>query len=534
MGTFQVTYDDFSGGHYMGDRSTELPKNTWKGDNVILSVRGDLVPTGVKEMKEFAAPTPASGTWNYAQVKSAFAFNVIYGVAFVSYYGTAVSGTVIQIVDTSTSGTPTTFSYTITGRVDGTVTFDNVRTGSSTDKFFTYINAVNGDVRQWSWVTATDSLVVANPFSTNNPVNLVQVGARLVTWFNQSLYYSGASDAATWSTATQYYDFPDVITGVFPRSNDFIVTTVGAVYSVTGVLGESINIQPIIPNDNARGGFRKAVIDNRVVYLLDEGTSAPGLPDGVIYALNGADIQQAAYLDQNDLLQGLQYRNSAESFVLGMGQNNNLICWSRQGTAWARAANNTWSRFTYTAKEMDATKFLQAAVCVPIAYKDTVPQNEYFTVVYTGSDEKVYFVRYIHNHGFPNSDDFDFDDTVASTTPASGTVDLSEYWHSKPCVVKEIMVEAVFDTSASLDLTGNATIEPFVKPTGIVDIGPNDTNSFVSSTQTITQAISSISADNSVALYRFKVNNAGRSYGFYPRLTFQGCRIRRVICVCED
>lgn len=534
MGTFQVTYDDFSGGHYMGDRSTELPKNTWKGDNVILSTRGDLVPTGTKQQAVFNAPTPSSGVWNNVALRGSFVIDIYYAISFVSYYGSAVTTAQVHAVDMSATSSPTTASYNLTGRPDGQVSFDNVRTGSSTTKVFTYINAVNGDVRQWSWATGLDTLVVANPFSTNNPRDLVQVGSRLVSWFNDQLYYSGAGDAATWSTTTQYYEFPDVITGVFPRSNDFLVTTTGAVYSVTGVLGETVNIQPIIPKENTKGGFRRGIVDNRVVYLLDEGVSAPGYPDGVIYVLNGADIQQIAYLDQNDVLATFGYRNSAESFILGMGQNNNLVCWSRAGVAWVRNTNGTWARLTTTAQTMESDKFNQAQVAVPLAYQDKVTQNEYFTVVYAGSDEKVYFIRYIHNYVFPNSDDFDFDSNPASTTPASGTVDLSEFWHNKPMVVKEIMVEAVFDTTASLNLSGNATIEPFVKPTGIIDIGPNDTNSFVSSTQTVTQAISGITANNSAALYRFKVNNAGRSYGFYPRLTFQGCRIRRVICVCED
>ena len=135
----------------------------------------------------------------------------------------------------------------------------------------------------------------------------------------------------------------------------------------------------------------------------------------------------------------------------------------------------------------------------------------------------------------PNGDDYSFDyySNVASA-PASASVDLAEYWHSKPMVVKEVIVEAVFDPAATLNLTGNATIQPFVMPTGIIDKGPNDTGSYISSTQTVTQAISGITADNSRAIYRFRINDAGRSYGFYPRITWQGCRIRRVICVCED
>lgn len=533
MGSFVITYDNFTGGHYMGDRSTELPNNTWKGTNAILSVRGDLVPSGVKELASIAAPTPPSGTWTYAQVHGSFAFNVKVLINVVSYYGTSSSAGRLHAIYMDGSS-PTATTYSLTGRPDGRVSFDNVRTGTSTEKYFTYINGVNGDIRQWSWNTGLDTLVVANPFSTTIPADLVQVGSRLVSWYNNKLFYSGALDAATWSTTTQYYEFPDLITGVFPRSNDFIVTTVGAVYSVTGVLGESINIQPIIPNDNVRGGFRKAVIDNRVVYLLDEGVSAPGYADGVIYALNGAFIEQAAYLDQNDVMATAGYKNTAEQFVLGMGQNNNLICWSREGTAWARQANNTWARFTYDAANMSTSYYIQAQVATPVGYKNTVPQNEYFMVSYLDTSLNLRMVRYIHNFPQPNSADYQFTSSPTNQAPASATVDLAEYWHSKPMVVREVIIEAGFDTTASLNLSGNATIQPFIKPTGIIDKGPNDTGGYISSTQTITQAISGITADNSNAIYRFRINDAGRGYGFYPRITWQGCRIRRVICICED
>ena len=46
MGSFQITYDDFSGGQYMGNKSTNLPKNQFTGENVVSLPDGRLVPVG--------------------------------------------------------------------------------------------------------------------------------------------------------------------------------------------------------------------------------------------------------------------------------------------------------------------------------------------------------------------------------------------------------------------------------------------------------------------------------------------------------
>lgn len=178
----------------------------------------------------------------------------------------------------------------------------------------------------------------------------------------------------------------------------------------------------------------------------------------------------------------------------------------------------------------------QQKIATPIAVRGKrYPVNEYSMVGLVSDQFVFYAIRYINNHLWPNSDDFSWDFlTSTASTPASATVDLPEYWHKNPMVVKEVIVEVGFDTANSLNLTGDAIIQPFIKPTGIEDKGPNDTGAFVSSTQTETVALSSINADNSTAIYQFRINNAGRGYGFYPRITWQGCRIRRVICICED
>jgi hypothetical protein len=547
MGTFQITYDDFTGGHYMGDRSTELPKNTWKGTNAILSPRGDLVPSGCKHVATVTKPTATVGhPWEAAKIWSAFQIDVTDSLFFVTWYDTTGPTYYFksEIVLVNTEG-PTygTTRYSLTGRLDGYAVWDNYRTGTSVDYRFTYLDGNTGDVRQFNWTTKTDSLVVANPFGTLYPYYLFKVGSRLVTYKDRKLFYSGALDAATWSTTTQYYEFPDDIVNIYPRTNDFLVATPSGLYSVTGVLGESVNIQTLIPDSNIYPGFSRGCIDNRTVYIPDDGYSVPSYPDGSIYVLNGSVVTPIATLDQSDLTPiVVPQRRSTEHYELGIGGGNQITCWARSGVAWFRNQNGSWSRFfpsNMPAVTMRPDYADQQIICKSVANfsGDTTlyPVDEYTAVGFLDSELTLYVIRYINNHLWPNSNDFSWDlVTSTAAAPASATVDLSEYWHSKPMVVREVIIEAGFDTDDSLNITGNATIQPFVKPTGIIDKGPNDTGSYVSSTQTITVDLSTINANNSNAMYRFKINDAGRAYGFFPRITWQGCRIRRVICICED
>lgn len=547
MGTFQVTYDDFTGGHYMGDRSAELPKNTWRGTNATVGPRGDLIPNGAKEIANVTAPAITPGhPWEICNIWDSYLLDVTDGVYFVTWRD--LTGPTFmwnsKVLVCNYESTPYSVSqYGLTGRVLGSVTYDNFRTGPSVNNRFTYIDSGPAQyaLRQWDFDTGTDSLVLSAFLGNEECYDLYKVGSRLVThqWRGRKLFYSGALDAATWSATTQYIEFPDVIQRIYPRTNDFLVFTNGGVFSVTGVLGETTNIQTIIPNTNVYTGLAWGAIDSRTIYALDEAVSVPGYMDGTIYALVGSSMELIATLDQSDLNPIQQtYRNSANLIALGIGQGNALVAYSRSGATWIRNQNGIWSRFkpnsTIAAMSTDES-YAQMGIAKPLANGGTFPANEFVSAAYIDANFNVHVVRLICNMPLPNGDDYSFDfETNIAAAPASASVDLAEYWHSKPMVVKEVIVEAVFDTTATLNLTGNATIQPFVMPTGIIDKGPNDTGSYISSTQTVTQAISGITANNSRAIYRFRINDAGRSYGFYPRITWQGCRIRRVICVCED
>ena len=117
--------------------------------------------------------------------------------------------------------------------------------------------------------------------------------------------------------------------------------------------------------------------------------------------------------------------------------------------------------------------------------------------------------------------------THTSRDPVSGATGsclLAEYWHQKPMVVREVIVEAEYEATGA-----NASIAVNIIPTGAVDI---DTTTAPNMTSSIITAPTESTA--STIIHRFRVDNAGRAYGFKPNITHKGVRIRRVICICED
>jgi len=65
MGSFQITYDDFSGGQYMGPRSNNLPKNTWTGENVTSTPDGKLMPSEPLELSRYQKGVTSTGAVIY-------------------------------------------------------------------------------------------------------------------------------------------------------------------------------------------------------------------------------------------------------------------------------------------------------------------------------------------------------------------------------------------------------------------------------------------------------------------------------------
>jgi len=531
MGTFQIAYDDFSGGHYMGNRSAELPRNTWYGTNATLNGKGELIPGGSGYVGQ--SNKVRSGTFQPASSGIYHGFNYYSDSYFVITEATDISGTVGYLsrlvrVEGGYGNATTISSTTLTGIVNAqcTTTNDFSTTGQMT---LYYVDNSNGDIRKCTlptWGTPTDSLV-SGVFLQYQVDAIVDYKSRLVTWSqnsgastNNRLYYS--NNTKTSFNTSDYYEFPGAVQTVIPRANDLVVVTGVGIYSMTGVLGESVNIQLIAPANELLDGMRNAKASGRsIIFLAEDKLEYP--QDTRIYQLLGASSAEIARIDVQDY--ALSF---ADESCFNLLRGGDIAVWLSNGAFYVQKAGGPFVRMVATRPNFPTQP--QAYIAEPIdAFSGSTNQGR-TTAACFDSDGNLEIYQFGYGEAYP-SKTFT---TNGSSAPTSASVQLSEYWHNKPMTVRDLMVEAVYDTQAVTGLTSNASVAANIIPVGAIDYSVTQTPSLTSSTQTYTTTLSTVASNGARVLHRFRVDDAIKAYGFYPVITFQGCRIRRVIAIGED
>jgi hypothetical protein len=531
MGTFQIAYDDFSGGHYMGNRSAELPRNTWYGTNATLNGKGELIPGGAGYVGQ--SNIQHAGDFYPASSGIFYGFNYYSDSYFVVTEATTVASVTTQYsrmvrVEGGYGGATTISTTALTGVVNGhcTTTNDFSTTGQMT---LYYVNNTNADIRKCTlpiWGTPVDSLV-SGIFPVFSVDSIVDYKSRLVVWSqntgstqNNRFYYS--DNTKTTFNLVDYYEMPGAIQTIIPRANDMVVVTGVGIYSVTGVLGESVNIQLIAPANELLDGMRNAKASGRsIIFLAEDKLEYP--QDTRIYQLLGASSAEIARIDVQDY--ALSY---ADESCFNLLRGGDIAVWLSNGAFYVQKAGGPFVRMV-----VSRPNFLtqpQSYIAEPIDAFSGITNQGRSTAACFDDDGNIEIYQFGYAEAYP-SPTFT---TTLSTTPTSASVQLSEYWHSKPMTVRDLMVEAVYDTTAITGLSSNASVAARIVPTGAIDYSVTQTPTLTSSTQTYTTTLSSVTANGARVLHRFRVDDAIKAYGFYPVITFQGCRIRRVIAIGED
>lgn len=514
MGSFQITYNDFSGGHYMGDQVQNMPANSWIGENVILTPRGDLAPV---------APTLAStttkpaGTYTDLRVYDHW---IVGEKSYVFARWTGTSDTSQMIVDQIDyiSGGSTT--YNATGKFVGEVAYD-----AENAQFF---YATDQSVIRKITTTGTDSSVSTVFSTTAGLTNIAISGYRLLAWgpTNKNLYYSNAT-RTTFAT-TDYYEFEANIIGVYPRPNDILVITEEGGYSMIGVLGSSISIQRILPVSDVMDGMRDGAVSSRSLIFCD--SSKVGLIDGRLYELGGSTVAPIASFETTSFTNNIA---DAEQVVRVQTVNDGRIAvaWAN-GEVYISDKNQAWA---YLKSASGSTTAGANRHCISRFAVNS--HNEFFAIAWVDmSNLSVKLVRYVHNFPLPVKSGYSFiyANNTNSTSGASGTVQLAEYWHNKPMVVRDVMAEVVLDDKNKIFVSGTVGIGATITPLGVVDTAPADVPSLQTSTQTYNITNSSLTTFPTRAIYRFRVDAAARGYGFQCTMTLNSVRLRRVTLICED
>lgn len=509
MGTFQVVYDDFSGGHYMGTRVSEQPKNTWKGNDVIVNPVGELIPAG----SIVAASVTASANltlydhWNNEDYGYVFAWN---GTNSLMYKYAAPTGSLFPI-------TPT--SYTLTGNIVSTVAWSSV-----TSRFY-YCSVVSGTVTIYGVGRTGSVTTMSGSPGSSQLTRMAAYGLRLVGSSATLLYYTNAwtgTNYGSWSSSN-YYEFDSNIVGIYPRTDDLLIACESGLYSLTGVLGSTATIQQIIPEGSVASGMKYGAVVNRAFYYLSEGPGLFGSVDGRLYRQIGVSSQAIGSFETGD------YGATNNGF----SAREPGICVSLPNGRIGIQFKTGWTYFEITpgvfGRSRPFTGSWTTSTNLDNMYRPAKSgrnaNNEYMlsAVLDVADRKKLTMYRTLIAVTEPTYKDATFSYAISGTPTqkASGTVELAEYWHNKPFTVKEMFIEYSVATGGA--------ISGYIEPTGLVDVP--EANIASSTSQTISETSPPA---GSYRMYRYWPNNASKGFGAKPTLTLTNCSVKRVILNCED
>lgn len=522
MGTFQLTYDDFTGGHYMGDRVNNQPANSWKGSNVVLSPRGDLIPVNIDTTNTYTFTT-GSATISQGWVLDHW---VVRGTSYL--FATWEEPSAIyhsrllkQNINNPSSSVTV---YTPTRPFQGQVAYD-----PTNDQFY---YASSGYIYTLSNL-GTSTLVSSTLVGTAATNNVAISGYRLLTWASPfgfgstndstKLFYSNA--ARTTFATTDYYEFAGSIRAVYPRTNDIIVVTNEGTYSMVGVLGASITIQRLLNTSDTMEGMRYSAVVGRSLIFGD--SIREGTIDGNLYELVGATVSPIASFDTDVII--TNYNSGKENMVVQNVGNGCVAAAFQSGTVYVSSQSGGWAKLAGVSSLAGTDK-------IRISQSSVDAQNEYFAIARITGTNTLSVQRMTFHVPFAMRTAYVFGSSNTSTANgATGTVTLPDYWHSKPFVVKEVMLEWIVDDKSVTYITGSAGVSATVTPLGCVDVTPANVPSLTTSTASDSVTTSTLTTGWPIrTISRLRVDNANKGYGTSIQLDIDSCRLRRAIVTCED
>lgn len=520
MGSFQIVYDDFSGGQYMGNKSTNLPKNTFDGFNAMSNAYGQLMAGGTP-IVAYTQTAVASST--KAQIMDQWLLGEnLY--AFCQWYASS-SWTAKMVSFNVANGTvfpsPTVTTTNLTGQLGGKIAYDN----ASTKFFYVRVDGANaGYIR--SVTTAGVDASVSTTLGGTGITDLVSYGYRTVAWGSTSkrVYYSN-TDLTTWSTS-QYYEFTGEVLNVLARSNDLLVVCTTGVFSLVGVLGSSVTIQAILPGANMPEGMRDAIIVGRNAIFADNSLS--GNLDGRVHEMVGSSIRPIATLGFAQI-QTVGAIGGYQQVRCFNTQDSGVVVLLKDGLSmYVKKQDGTWAYFSNLDFAVNISLERSEQNQMHVARPGVSSQNEYFVAAYVNKSDSynIAFIRTIYNVTDTTYGDHDFRTTTTAsgeTLEPEGFADLPEYWHQKPFTVKHVIVEWTGRTNANLSV--------YVKPSGVVDTSAANVDP---QEQTYLNTTLDPGGSGTFVTERVYFDTALKGYGAQVKLWLTDCRVKRVILMCED
>ena len=510
---FDVEWDDFTGGHFVGARGTGQPMNTWTGDNVICTADEGML---------MAAPSWTSSN----QIFSIGAAGTLSSPMRASIY----NGTYLQDFGVLTALTNTSTLYSV-----------SLSTGTVTSLgALSYQPSVEHATRFGTrWVsTANGNPVVvynANGGSATYYSAAGSMGGGAWTWGQfvvaatsngDKLYYSAAGDVTSWPSGN-YLTFGETggsnrILTVVPTNDTLYVLTTGAWWAVTGVLGQTTTIRRLTPT-GATGAIYSGVGATTSVLACETvgGIFTYGGGDGEPLTLvSGTQVRPVLHLAADKKITRLA---RSGYHVLGQQNDEKLWVYSERHHRWrtaSLAATNGSGHTAYYQPVEDLEG--DAKIAMTVVYRD-------------GSSSSTGYV--VSQEAEPTQP------TTTSGVFDSATATLAEYRGKDPFRIKKLLVEVDFgqpttqtgQRSLGAQVLTNSRIglpARFLRTTsGEVDplaTAPYTADTF---TQTWNDATATLRGDR--VLLDFDVADGADTFAAAPRIGMRGVKVRRVIMRAE-
>lgn len=491
---FDVVYDDFTGGHYVGPQSARQPRDTWTGDNVVCtSDEGMLMACGGWGKSDLVVSSFANSSaplYLYNGTNAGVTFSV-----GTSVYRVASSGITVTTVAAGTLGfTPSADSHPALTDVNGTMY-------GATTATTAHVNHATGAIT----TSATNTAVRQGVWKWKNWL------LHLSSTYLDRIYFSDPS-ALTWGAATNYIDIGDVdtvIEALVTTADELLVGTRQGWWSVTGVLGETTTVRKL-----TKVGLTHATAASV------PGAAAESESLGIISSIAGRYSRLASTSGRltTAIHSGLVPDDVAydSPFIVNAGPYLLVAAWDRLWV-WSELARN-WRVVVnpYTTDQ------------VPV--EDAFSSSDYLWVLGREGGDDVYVNRTLKDPIEPVQNGASFDSATVTLAPYHGTAEFR---------VHSLIVEVDYGFPAARTAPRSVSASVAVTPPADLDVpftSDSAERAVPLASTTFTQSLGS-SPDSRRGHRRtvtFAVNDAGHTYTATPQITMTGVKVRRVIMRCEE
>lgn len=505
---FDVEYDDFSGGHFVGPSNARQPMNTWTGTNVVTTVdEGFLMPAPAWSVSQ-----PSSGGLDAPPVMDetlGAIVTVVGNTKFVKFLPGAGSNIENTMSPTPVAG-PTSTGQLLRVDVSGVAYYAYTSLGRRT-----LINRTTGAI------TDATPLIVGGP----TVVGLWQWGVFVVAFVDNRLYFSNAGDLVTTWPANNFVDIGakwSVILGLVVTADLLYVATTTGWFAVSGVLGQTTTVRKLsrIPMINQ---FALATTGNRPLtyYGSDAAETQDGIihrsgPGDVLRVLRGSSIDPAMFLPEGITLDKIA---NAGDVIIATDTLNRLWIKSEVVGSWRCLALPTIAGIrTRWAPVLD-----ESIVTSTVNVVAQVEQPA-FTYTTTCCAQAKTPTQPVASSGvFP-----------------SATVDLAPIQRNRSLRAREMLVEVDFGQPATQTASRSLTAQLVADP--VLNMDPTfgrtasgDVQPVATTAQTVQWTNATATRNGDRQMLRFGLSDVANGvFSLRPRITMQGVKVRRVIVRCEE